>query len=1111
MEKVRKSIGFTDMKVISSNGSAGGLCMMWSDSVKVNVIEFDDHIIAIEIIDGVCDWVLVGFYGPPYAVKRKGVWENLSAFLESVKGPWVCFGDFNVVINDEEKQGGVKGNTSTPNYLQEIMFELGAVDLGFSGNKFTWTNKRWGKNAIKERLDRGIANMSWRLKFPKATIYHLGAIKSDHCPILLDTNPSEEFFPRPFRFEAAWTRDPGSYDVIRQAWKEEIREMRLCGGKSQEKPGFERAIRTQNSFHLSTVIRRRRNAINIIKSDGGEWITEKKKIREHFQAKFIEHFSEEEVEFPPDLEGLVPHSITTEENEELCRIPTPQEIKKALFDMPTLKAPGPDGFPVLFYKKYWDIVGNNVIKAVLNFFQDGRLLPEVNNSSIVLIPKIPNPTSVNHFRPISLCNVVYKTIAKILVARIRPLLHKLISPCQSAFIPGRWIAENGVIVHEMLHSFKKRKTKSFIPSRGLRQGDPLSPYLFILSQDILSRIIENQFNGGGLSGVKASIGSPAITHVMYADDIVMFSKATRNEASNLNHCIEKYCKWSGQLVNRNKSGLFFSKHTQKPVIRSIKQLLQMKSLKNDAMYLGSPMFTSSSSIKDFKYLQDKLESRLMGWRSKCLSWAGRCTMIKSVAQALPTYTMSTFEVPKKICENLDAVTRRFWWNPKTPSGRFLAWKSWDALCLPKKDGGLGFRKNKNFNKALLAKLAWMVVSNRNSICMKLVRSKYKVRGDWLFKDPVKNSSPLWRAIEKTKKLITKGACFLVGDGTSINVWKDPWIPWLQDFKARPKNDNDQQFPIMVSSLIDSNSHCWKQELLEQLFDSATKEAINKITIPLRPRNDKIVWLLEKNGLFSVKSAYNLCQNLPNTNQNAVEWSKIWKLKAHERSKMFLWRIAANVLPTKDLLAERVGNMDTLCNLCNEEVETCSHLFFKCNVARAIWYGCKWSLRSDEINVNRNEEIVKIVIDPPWKLPKESREQVSLQMIITLEAIWNLRNQITHNGGEINLISTIKGIEARVQEFLLSQELPPQHIHMDVTKWSTPPPNVVKLNVDAAILRNHSTLAVIARNDKGEVLKAWAKQSKCCDPLQAETSAVLWALQLAASESFMHIIIEGDAK
>ena len=249
--------------------------------------------------------------------------------------------------------------------------------------------------------------------------------------------------------------------------------------------------------------------------------------------------------------------------------------------------------------------------------------------------------------------------------------------------------------------------------------------------------------------------------------------------------------------------------------------------------------------------------------------------------------MSTFEVHKKIGENLDAMMRRFWWNPKTPSGRFLAWKSWDALCLPKRDGGLGFRKNKSFNMALLAKLAWMIVSNRNSICMKLVRSKYKVRGDWLFMDLVKNSSPLWRAIERVKKLIAKGACFLVRDGTSINVWKDPWVFWVEDFKARPKNVNEQLFPIMVSSLIDSNSHCWKQDLLEQLFDSATNEAINKITIPLRPRDDKLVWLLEKNGSFSVKLAYNLCQSLPNTNRNVVEWSKIWKHKAHKRSKIFL--------------------------------------------------------------------------------------------------------------------------------------------------------------------------------------------------------------------------------
>lgn len=95
--------------------------------------------------------------------------------------------------------------------------------------------------------------------------------------------------------------------------------------------------------------------------------------------------------------------------------------------------------------------------------------------------------------------------------------------------------------------------------------------------------------------------------------------------------------------------------------------------------------------RDFKFLQDKLEARLNGWRSKCLSWAGRCTLIKSVAQALPTYTMSSFEVTKKVCDALDSQSRRFWWNPKKQNGSYLAWKFWDHLCQPKGKGGLGFR------------------------------------------------------------------------------------------------------------------------------------------------------------------------------------------------------------------------------------------------------------------------------------------------------------------------------------------------------------------------------------------------------------------------------------
>ena len=128
--------------------------------------------------------------------------------------------------------------------------------------------------------------------------------------------------------------------------------------------------------------------------------------------------------------------------------------------MQTLKAPEPDGFPVLFYKKYWAIVGESITRVVTSFFQAGRMLAEVNNSFIVLIPKSQSLTSFNHYRPISLCNVVYKIITKLLVSRLRKILHKLISPTQAAFISGRWIAENQIVVQEMLHSFKTRKVKS---------------------------------------------------------------------------------------------------------------------------------------------------------------------------------------------------------------------------------------------------------------------------------------------------------------------------------------------------------------------------------------------------------------------------------------------------------------------------------------------------------------------------------------------------------------------------------------------------------------------------------------------------------------------------
>lgn len=192
----------------------------------------------------------------------------------------------------------------------------------------------------------------------------------------------------------------------------------------------------------------------------------------------------------------------------------------------------------------------------------------------------------------------------------------------------------------------------------------------------------------------------------YANDIILFSKATRNDASNIVSCVEKYCNWSGQNINRAKSGVFFSKHSRPNNRKGIKHLLNMKSLKKDAIYLGDPLFLSRAPSMDFKFLLDKLETKLIGWRIKCLSWAGRSTLITSVARAIPNYTMLTFSIPSNICDKLDSATRRFWWKPK---GRFIAWRAWEKVCHPKRLGGWASRKQKNSTlHFLLNLLGWLL-------------------------------------------------------------------------------------------------------------------------------------------------------------------------------------------------------------------------------------------------------------------------------------------------------------------------------------------------------------------------------------------------------------------
>lgn len=191
-------------------------------------------------------------------------------------------------------------------------------------------------------------------------------------------------------------------------------------------------------FHASTTIKRRRNSINCLKFEDRQWTSDPLLIESKFQH-FKKIFTTTSPDLSGSLEALFPEKISDAQNEILCKIPTDEEILNTLKQTPSSKAPEPDGFTGLFYKTYWEIVKPDLIATIINFFTQGKLLKAINHTNIALIPKINSPNQVHHFRLISLANVCYKVIAKILANRLKVILLSIISPNQSAFVPGRLI------------------------------------------------------------------------------------------------------------------------------------------------------------------------------------------------------------------------------------------------------------------------------------------------------------------------------------------------------------------------------------------------------------------------------------------------------------------------------------------------------------------------------------------------------------------------------------------------------------------------------------------------------------------------------------------------
>jgi hypothetical protein len=215
-------------------------------------------------------------------------------------------------------------------------------------------------------------------------------------------------------------------------------------------------------------------------------------------------------------------------------------------------------------------------------------------------------------------------------------------------------------------------------------------------------------------------------------------------------------KASGQQINRQKTTLFFNKSTPLLPQNVIQNMLGVLAIKQYERYLGLPSFVGRAKYSSFAQIKERVWSKLKGWKEKLISQVGREILIKSVAQAIPSYAMSCFRLPNRLIKEIEVLIRRFWWGQGGNKGK-MQWLPWHILCKPKSRGGIGLRDLGFFNEALLAKQVWRLMNNPSSLFSKVFKSKYFPCCSILEAQPNTKRSYAWRSILSARDLIIKGS------------------------------------------------------------------------------------------------------------------------------------------------------------------------------------------------------------------------------------------------------------------------------------------------------------------------------------------------------------------
>jgi hypothetical protein len=440
---------------------------------------------------------------------------------------------------------------------------------------------------------------------------------------------------------------------------------------------------------------------------------------------------------------------------------THDEVKGVIDSMPPDKAPGPDGFTGKFYKACWETIKEDIISAINTLYSmNAQGFQLLNTANIVLLPKKGDALRVTDYRPISLIHSVAKIFTKLLANRLAPKLSSLVSNCQSAFIKKRSIHDNFLYVQNTVRKLQKLKVPalflkldihkafdtvnwsylleimqalgfghrwrewisflfctatstpllngqrgpSFGHGRGVRQGDPLSPMLFILAMDPLQRLLDLVTAQGTLSPLPPYAAKWRIS--MYADDAAIFTNPTKDDLDAIKMVLQIFGNASGLHINIQKSSIHPIRCQDIDLDQVLSDFQGVRS-SFPCRYLGLQLHIRKLHKVHVQPLIERIGHRLPGWKGKWLNRAGRLTLITSVLSAMPTYHLTVFPLAAWTRKKIDKIRRSFLWRGEEHSNGGHCLVNWPTATRPKDLGGLGIPDLDKFGRALRLRWLWL--------------------------------------------------------------------------------------------------------------------------------------------------------------------------------------------------------------------------------------------------------------------------------------------------------------------------------------------------------------------------------------------------------------------